>query len=271
MRACSGIPDLEYLVSMFDKADLPTWVEQEAESLVKRLRSEQTDYKIDFGLSHIVTAKSEPHLLCAGKISHTKNYHSLFLALDQLAREGIEFRVTQTLIGRPSDVKSHLDFLGTLSALGSRISLIPAIPPWRLRGLMKQVDIGVYLEAGFSMDFHTSGLPLEYLAASTCLLVSREGVAQGCLNALIQHGLNAAIVEDPSNSNEVKGTLRTLLTTPGRIAEIGNLGRLTLELLSDKVKEMRKGPLIYQIVRDFVEGMVESSRLTSSVIGGESY
>ncbi len=267
LRACSGIPDLDALAEGFiEDVALPD-VELDSTEFYRQLEAEYPDIYRSTDASVSRKTTDGPRILCAGKIAYSKNYGALFEALDQLAQDGVEFHLIQTLIGRKSDLKEHLALLEKLPRLRMRLTMLPPLTPWKIRTLMKQIDIGIYLESGFTMDFHTSGLPLEFLAANVALLISREGVNQGLLREILRDGLNAAIVEVPSNSGEIREKLRGLLTNPGNLHEMKDLGLMTLKHLSGKVKKTRQSPLIYQIISEFAESTMTSNDPDAQLLG----
>lgn len=255
LSVCSGFADISALIKRVEE-DARTGLEALSfERFYRELGAEspvgrRENLHVDF-----TALENCPQILCAGKISPSKNYRPLFLALEELARRGIKFHVIQTLIGREDDIQEYLTLVNKLRNVRKRLTIIPPISPWRLQTLMKRVDVGVYLEGGFSMDFHTSGLPMEFLASGTALLISREGVNQGVLRGVLRNDLNAKIIEDPTNVVELRTTIEDLLSEPAGLAEMKKLGRVTIDQLNEKVREERELPLISEIITDFVEAI----------------
>jgi hypothetical protein len=54
------------------------------------------------------------------------------------------------------------------------VCLPPPLPPWRVPGFLRSLDIVFYLENRFPIQFHSPILVREILASGACLVCSRE-------------------------------------------------------------------------------------------------
>src|SRR6185503_3920216 len=82
-----------------------------------------------------------------------------------------------------------------------------------------------FLERNFPIAMHGPSVPREVLACGTCLVVSLEIARKQPFVERLIHGVNALIIRNPEDGEELATQLRFVITHPQESLKIGAEGR----------------------------------------------
>jgi len=98
------------------------------------------------------------------------------------------------------------------------------IPPWQIPSVMKACTCVMALEKESSpvFEYHTTSIPYEALATGRCVLLS-DSLHRKEPYSSLKNGEEVLVV-DPSNSDEIRKMLSTLIENPDIATNIGRTG-----------------------------------------------
>jgi hypothetical protein len=168
-------------------------------------------------------AQSVPTIGIYGKAGEMKGSYDLLRALGQLRSQGLSFQLLAMTHGwqkREDLFRSMIDEQGLTACTW----ILPFLTPWRVPGFIRRCDAVCFLERDFPIAGHAPVVPQEVLACGTCLVVSLEIARRPMYSGRLIHGINALIVRDPRNPDELAESLRLVISHPDRSRQIGAEG-----------------------------------------------
>jgi glycosyltransferase involved in cell wall biosynthesis len=158
-----------------------------------------------------------------GKVGEIKGSYDLLKALHRLREEGLKFNLLAMTHGwEKREDQFHRAVIE--QGLEKDTRFLPFVAPWRVPGFIRRCTAVCFLERNFPIVFHGPTIPLEVLACGTCLVVSLEVAKKQMYRDCLMHDLNALIVRDPRNVEELAQQLRLVVTAPERALRIGREG-----------------------------------------------
>ncbi len=166
---------------------------------------------------------SIPSIGIYGKVGDIKGSYDLLNALSRLRSKGLEFNLLAMTHGW--DKREDL-FHRTLEEQGltKNTWILPFLPPWRVPGFIRRCTAVCFLERNFPIAGHAPGIPQEILACGTCLIVSLEIAKRPMYRHRLADGVNALVVRDPRDAEELATALELVVTRPARAAQLGAAG-----------------------------------------------
>ena len=147
-----------------------------------------------------------------GKVGETKGTYDLLAALSGLALEGVKFNLLWMPAGTPERLKPFFRCINELRAQHGWIQVLPPLPPWKVPGFLARCDLTCVLERRFPVEFHGPRLPREVLASGSALVISREVAAKQSFASNLVHLKNCVLIENPSDTEELKSALGQVLS-----------------------------------------------------------
>jgi hypothetical protein len=156
-----------------------------------------------------------------GKLSEYKGSYDLVAALSRLKERGGPFNLLVMAGGYQRE-----RFLRAIAEadLTDRTWTLPFLPHWRVPEFLRSLTAACFLERRFPVAIHTPGIPREVLAVGTCLVVSREVADKQAIRSSLRHGENVFVVEEPSDTDELTGTLGRVVDDPEAARAVGKAG-----------------------------------------------
>jgi glycosyltransferase involved in cell wall biosynthesis len=175
---------------------------------------------------------SIPTIGIYGKVGETKGSYDLVRAMGRLAREGLRFNLLAMVHGwsfREAQFRQAVLEEG----LTAKTWLLPFVPPWHVPSFIRRCTAICFLERDFPISLHAPTVPREVQACGTCLVVSLEVARKQIFRERLMQGVNAIIIRDPRNTDELATHLRSILTTPERAQQIGKAGHDLSQSIED--------------------------------------
>lgn len=171
-----------------------------------------------------------PPLGVLGKAGEVKGSYDLISALARLRERHEDFNLLAMVAGR-----DRTRFLSEAAKAGisDRTWTLPLLPHWRVPGFLRACTAVCHLERGFPIAAHRPGIPQEILACGVCAVLSREVADKQMRHEELRDGESAFIVEDPTDREELAGTLRRILRDPGTAAAVGARGTSLVSALDE--------------------------------------
>jgi glycosyltransferase involved in cell wall biosynthesis len=167
-----------------------------------------------------------------GKVGEIKGSYDLLKAMGRLSREGLDFNLLAMTHGmKVKEAMFHQLIAG--QGLASRTWILPFMPSWRVPSFIRRCTAVCFLERNFPIVMHGPTIPREVLACGTCLVVSLEIARKQSFVEKIIHGLNALVIRDPQNEEDLAAHLRFIITQPEKAAQIGAQGHKLSEQVED--------------------------------------
>lgn len=167
-----------------------------------------------------------------GKVAESKGSYDLLSALDQVG----ETRKITLLgaIGGPDGLhRSYLNQVARTDRIGQRAVLFPFIAPWRVPGFLDACSMVCVLERRFDVPLHRSRVPQEVMSRGRPLVLSGEIADKVPFRARLVPGQNYIRVDDPTDRHALADTLRSWLSDPAALHEVGSRGRSLIEELGE--------------------------------------
>ena len=166
---------------------------------------------------------SVPAVGIYGKVGDIKGSYDLLNALRLLRSDGLQFSLLAMTHGwekREDLFRRAIEEQG----LARDTWVLPFLAPWRVPNFIRRCTAVCFLERNFPIAGHAPVVPQEILACGTCLVVSLEIAQRPMYRDRVAHGINALIVRDPRNEQELAGHLRLVMTRPDRVRQLGAQG-----------------------------------------------
>lgn len=175
---------------------------------------------------------SKPTIGIYGKVGEIKGSYDLLKALGRLSREGHHFNLLAMTHGmKVKEAMFHQ--LIAEQGLASKTWILPFMPSWRVPSFIRRCTAVCFLERNFPIVMHGPTIPREVLACGTCLVVSLEIARKQSFVEKIIHGLNALVIRDPQDEDDLAGHLRLIITQPEKARRVGAQGHELSEQVED--------------------------------------
>jgi hypothetical protein len=133
---------------------------------------------------------SELRLVCYGKVGAAKGTDCLLQAVEQCRADGMPVKLV-THWGGIGMEEYKRKFQGGL--LRRAVLWRGFVPHWRIADSIRSAHVGVYLENGFEIPFHTPIGPLECWACGRSAILSEEVFGKAYINEIAIPGANCYI------------------------------------------------------------------------------
>jgi glycosyltransferase involved in cell wall biosynthesis len=113
----------------------------------------------------------ELRLVCYGKVGETKGTAQLLQAIDECRRDGLRVKLITHWGG--VGMEAYRSYLSG-ARLRRAVSWRGFVPHWRIADALRSAHVGIFLENGFDISFHTPIGPLECWACGRPAILSEE-------------------------------------------------------------------------------------------------
>ena len=158
-----------------------------------------------------------------GKMGTAKGTFDLLESLARLKREGVRFTLLAATHGSPED-DNRFERAIARGDLHDAVRRLPFLPHWRIPSFLRACSVVCVLERGFPIASHAPGTPIEVLACATPLVMSAEIARKQSFAPRVIHGVNALVVRDPTDHDELSRVLRAALSDPAALRRLGQRG-----------------------------------------------
>lgn len=178
-----------------------------------------------------------PRIGIYGKVGRTKGSFALLRALSDERLLGIPFQFFTVACGHSRALKAYFQELATCEPLAHRTVCLPPLPPWRISGFLRSLNIVFFLENRFPIQFHSPILVREILASGACLICSREIADKLPYRQNLVPSRNIIIVEDPECHEELVRVIRDILSDPTHAKSVGKHGQFLSQFVEESFPE----------------------------------
>ena len=206
---------------------------------------------------------SRPMIGIYGKIGRRKGLYDLISVLGQLKREGLSFHLIALCHGTPAAEEALREAL-LAADIEVDTRVLPFVPHWRIPEFLRAMTAVCYLENRFPILAHAPGIPREVLSCGTALVVSEEVARKQPFRSELTHKVNALIVGDPEDHEELAAAVREVLHDPAGAARMGSLGvRLLPADLTDQPVD--RWQAIFRLAASSADRAVDASDRSQAV------
>lgn len=183
-----------------------------------------------------------PRIGIYGKVGRTKGSFALLRALSDERLLNLPFQFYTVACGHSGALRAYFQHLAGCQPLARKTVCLPPLPPWRVSGFLRSLNIVFYLENRFPIQFHSPILVREILASGACLVCSREIADKLPYRQNLVDDRNIIIVEDPECHEELVRVIFEILPTPTRAKSIGTHGKFLSQFIEESFPE--KHPML---------------------------
>lgn len=173
--------------------------------------------------------------LMFGKLGERKGSGVVLDALEKADFSGKEIHLTYLIAGGSDRVKSAWERVSNSDVLKSRVTLLPALPPWTVAELLCHMDIGIFLENDFPVSIHTPRVPREILSSGAHLICSRDIATSGVFDGNLVDGKNCSTISDFDCHKQMTKCLETLSANEVGMREMAAHGRFLSEAIEQRI------------------------------------
>ena len=190
-----------------------------------------------------------------GKIGEAKGTYSLLDSIKALLQRGYKLKLRQIIAGSEHEIRRYLSACVSEPLLRGNLSLLPPLPPWKVNSFIKMCDAVCFLEDGFSIPYHTPGVPLEIMAAGRAPIMYPQETS--AVAGLLRGGINYLAVKR-SDSGELKRVIARAAEDRETTIEIGRMAAFTLGQLKRRVSELHKDRPVFTAVKGVLDSYEKS-------------
>ncbi len=208
--------------------------------------------------------EARPIIGIYGKAGQYKGTFELLKALQNLADYELQFRFVITLVGRRDTLSKVIETIAS-STLRQRTRILPPLPLWKIPEYLANCDIVAFLENNFPIKSHTPRVPLEIISSGKTLLITREQCDRIGLTSVLQHNVNALIVEPPYDSHAVQTALSAVAKDTDLLKAVLSRGSLVRKLLGlkDTNRAVAESDMMLSIEKWFADKALNAPLLSS--------
>lgn len=176
-----------------------------------------------------------------GKTGETKGSYAILQALDEVAKQRIDFNFISLACGHAVNLEKYYNLFLKTERLASCSWILPPMPPWKIPSLLAVANIGLFLENRFPISFHAPKIPREILASESCLVSSQEIIEKHPFRDSFVDGENVVVIKDPNLISELAFRIQSLLDNPIKTAMIAKHGKYLSNFIESEFPD--KDPL----------------------------
>lgn len=186
-----------------------------------------------------------PRIGIYGKVGRSKGSFALLRALADERIVKLPFQFFSVPCGHSVIIKEFLSTLVGHEALLQKTVCLPPLPPWRIPGFLRSLNVVFCLENRFPITFHSPILVREVLASGACLVCSRELVQKLPFQSSLVPGRNVIIVDDPEDHEQLVRIVAEILEDADKAASIGKHGRFLSEFVEGSM--LQEHPMVRMV------------------------